>query len=73
MPEMVQVVSTSIDAVGFDPVSAELWVRFVTGTTYVYSGVPEPVFDEFLLAESKGRYFNGEIRDTYPFRQAEVT
>lgn len=66
MPEMQLVRSTSIAAVGFDPIGGVLFVRFRgTGETYAYSGVDTRVYDDLLAAQSKGNYFNASIRDRY--------
>lgn len=55
MPDMVSVESTNVDAIGYDPLTLELYVRFLeTGTTYVFHGVEESRYQEFLKAESKG-------------------
>lgn len=35
------------------------------GGTLEYAAVPESVFKEFQQAESKGRFFNTRIRNTY--------
>lgn len=62
MPPMQPVDSSSIEAVGYDPQTRELHVRFVGGGLYVYGGVDRTWFDGLLRAESKGRYFNQEIK-----------
>lgn len=66
MPEMQYVDSTNIEASGYDPDSLELHVRFLkSGETYVYYNVEEWVFQQFMQADSKGAYFNTNIRDLY--------
>lgn len=40
---------------------------------YKYFGVPQPVYDGLLNAESKGRYFSQNIRGIYPCRLAETS
>lgn len=47
----------------------ELIIEFVTGRIYIYYDVPEREADAFRAAESKGRYFNFNIRDRYAFRE----
>ena len=46
--------------------SASLELAFRSGAIYRYRDVPEPVFQELLRAESKGRYFNQRIRNRFP-------
>lgn len=66
MPDMQYVDSSNIEAIGYDSDNQELHVRFLkSGETYVYYGVDEWVFQEFLQADSKGRYLNANIRDSY--------
>jgi len=72
MPDMVHVDSVSIDAIGYDADRRELHVRFVSGETYVYSGVPADVFDAFASAPSKGGFVNREIKPAYPFTKLRV-
>lgn len=68
MPEMHYVDSSSIEAIGYDPDSQELHVRFVkSGETYAYYGVEDWVFQEFMQVDLKGSYFNTKIRDRYQY------
>lgn len=66
MPDMVPVDSTSIDAIGYDVTSQELYVRFVSGETYRYAEVPSDIVEAFMSAPSKGGYFNREIKPAFP-------
>ncbi|KAA9161653.1 KTSC domain-containing protein [Amycolatopsis acidicola] len=59
--------SSVISAVGYDPVRRVLEVEFHNGSVYSYDGVEPLVFEQFLGAPSKGRYFNRWIADRYPF------
>jgi hypothetical protein len=68
--EMRSVSSSVIEAVGYDGVSSRLTVRFLSGKTYVYLGVERARFDELMAAESKGAYFNREIRPRYRCEQS---
>ena len=69
-PRLMHVESSSIDSVGYDPVTQRLYVRFVeSGAAYVYADVPESVFDQLLAAGSKGRYFNQMIRGAFSYRR----
>jgi hypothetical protein len=53
----------------YDRERSELTVTFATGRVYVYLKVPEFTFHRFARAESKGRFFNTEIRDKFRFRE----
>jgi hypothetical protein len=61
--------STAIRSLFYDPAKRECWVTFVSGRRYVYADVPPDVFDAFKTAESRGAFFNHEIRDHYAFRE----
>ncbi len=64
--------STAIQAIDYDQAHDKLFVRFVSGERYVYVGVPGDVCRSFLDAESKGRFFQAEIRDQYPYNRLEA-
>jgi len=73
MPRMQEVESTSIEAIGYDRQTHELYVRFrETGRTYAYWDVEEDVFEGFLGAPSKGNYFNRQIKGAYSYGQVRV-
>ncbi|WP_236625822.1 KTSC domain-containing protein [Rhodopirellula baltica] len=60
--------SKSIEAIGYDAESQELHVRFLkSGKTYVYYGVEQWVFDEFMGADSKGTYLNMNIKGAFNY------
>jgi KTSC domain len=60
-------------SVGYQPQSRILEIEFDSGTVYQYLGVPARIYAQLLKAESKGRYFNSEIRETYPYVQVSRT
>lgn len=61
--------STAIDSVGYDPEHRELRITFKSDRTYVYEDVPVDTYEELLSAESRGTYFNHNIRDAYEYRE----
>jgi len=61
--------STVIRRYVYDHSTGELWVEFVTGRRYVYSGVPVTVAETLGTAFAKGAYFNTRIRDRFPHRE----
>ena len=68
MVEMHFVDSSSVEAIGYDPDAQELYVRFLqSGQTYVYYGVEEWIFQEFVQADSKGAYLNTNIRGGFQY------
>lgn len=63
--DMIPVNSSAISAVGYDPRTMRMKIRFVQGDAYDFCRVPEHVFTELLNAQSKGNYYNEHIRDRY--------
>lgn len=67
--ERVSVSSSNISAIGYDADSQSLEIEFHSGAVYSYSGVPPAEFEGFMDADSKGRYFNANIKNRYPFEK----
>ena len=65
MPEMTYVDSSNVEAIGYDNDAQELHVQFVHGTEYIYHGVSQEIFDQFMTAPSKGSFLNREIKNVY--------
>jgi hypothetical protein len=65
MPDMTQVFSRALLSVGYDEDAQELYVELKGGRTYIYSDVPQDVFQELMDAGSKGSYFAREIKPNY--------
>ena len=63
--------STVIDDIRYEEDREKLFIRFVDGDEYVYVGVPGEVHRSFVEADSKGRFFQAEIRDQYPYNRVE--
>jgi lysyl-tRNA synthetase class 2 len=61
--------SSAIMDVEYNARTGDLDIRFVTGRRYRYLNVPADVYEAFVSAESKGAFFNREIRDKHPFRE----
>ena len=59
--------STTMKSVGYESKSKILEIDFQSGAVYQYLDVPKKVHEGLRRAESKGQYFNGEIRDEYGF------
>jgi hypothetical protein len=69
MPRMFPVDSSCVARIGYDPEVEEAFVEFHDSGTYGYRGVPARVFDDFASAESKGTFFNEEIKPRYAARK----
>jgi hypothetical protein len=65
----VKVESSNIAEVGYDEDSKTLVVLFNNGRLYSYDEVPKKVYDDFLVAQSKGKYFIANVRGKYDYRK----
>lgn len=70
-PTLVSVDSSSIAAVGYDATRRRLYIDFVGGHTYTYHDVPPETHAALLRANSKGGYFNREIRNAYAYTRLD--
>ena len=59
--------SSSIAAFAYEAEDMTLFVRFKTGRTYRYAGVPSSIFSAFSRADSKGTFFNAQIQGRYAY------
>lgn len=65
--------SSNLDSCDWEPSSdapmgqtlGMLTIRFKSGKTYMYEGVPEETYQGLLKSSSPGRYFNASIKDVY--------
>ena len=70
MPRMHFVESSNVEAIGYDLETHELHVRFLnSGATYVYYAVEEWIFHDFMQANSKGKYLNTNIKNSYQYEK----
>ena len=56
--------SSLVKGAVYDHRTGQLTVRF-DATVYDFSGIPATLWEGFLMATSKGRYFNERIRPMY--------
>jgi hypothetical protein len=60
-----RVQSSMVRSVRYDHDARALDITFVSGKTYRYLSVPLEVYVDFIDAESKGEFFNDNIKDTF--------
>lgn len=63
--DMIPVMSSNIAFIGYDAKTYTLRIVFRYGV-YEYHGVNRKIFDQFLVAPSKGKFFNTFIKNRYP-------
>jgi hypothetical protein len=66
---MQNVVSSNLQAVGYDSSSLILTVDFIGGGSYEYYGVPLSVYQGLMNADSKGTYLSRYIKGVYKYRK----
>ena len=58
---------SGIIRLGYNDDDSTLEVSFQSGSTYQYADVPIEVFEGFVNAPSKGKYFHANVRDSYQY------
>jgi hypothetical protein len=59
--------SSTLASVGYDETQFLLELEFRSGELYQYVGPSDHVYRDLMTAESKGRFFNQNIRDHFPY------
>ena len=54
-----------MEAVGYDPATRRMRIRFAQGNDYDFCGVPPHIYQNLMSALSKGAYYNDHIKDRY--------
>lgn len=67
--ERTSVESASIRSIGYDRPRHVLEIEFRSGAIYEYAEVPQRLYEEMLLTESKGRFFQTRIDKHFAFEQ----
>lgn len=57
--------SSSIRSIGYDGASQTLEVEFKSRGIYQYSPAPKSLFERFMAAPSKGKFFDQNIREKF--------
>lgn len=66
---LLEVESSTIKALGYLSSAKVLEVEFVSGGRYRYFDVPQEVYNQFLLTESKGRYLASHIKNNFEYEK----
>lgn len=61
--------SSTVLSVGYEPTTSTLEVEFKTGRLYQYYNVPEPIYQQFMASDSKGKFLHAYIKPAYPYSQ----
>lgn len=67
--EMIPVVSSNVESIGYDEGTQILRVKFITGGIYEYKNVPSMEFEQLKNCSSVGSYLNRSIARNYPYEK----
>ena len=59
--------STLLASATYQAGESQLLLEFCNGAIYLYFGVSEEIYQTLLAADSKGAYFNRQIRDHFHY------
>jgi len=65
--QLREVNSSNISKIGYE--NDTLLVEYKSGTQYRYKNVPTTLYEEFLKAESKGRFMNSNVKGKYEYER----
>jgi hypothetical protein len=66
--QRVPLESRTLASALYDPDRLQLELEFRSGKRYLYFQVPRPCYEELLNADSRGRYFNRNIRKRFAYQ-----
>ncbi|WP_273660229.1 KTSC domain-containing protein, partial [Pseudomonas aeruginosa] len=66
--ERVQVGSSNLASIGYDPSTETLEIEFLNGRVYEYYGVPETIYTDLMGASSLGIYFRDHIMNSFSYQ-----
>lgn len=66
--EKVKAESSTIDEIEYDSEKNELFVTFKNGKKYKYSEVNDKVFRDFIEADSQGKFFTTNIKNSFKYQ-----
>lgn len=64
-----QVLSSRIISIGYDETAQVLEIQFRDAGIYQYIGVPNRIYQDFVVVVSKGRFYDGVIKGKYLCRK----
>ena len=65
--------STTLAAAAYSPDRSLLELEFLNGAVYHFFDVPAACFHQLMASDSKGSYFNRNIRNSFRFQMLSKT
>jgi hypothetical protein len=69
LTQLTAVESTTLAGVAYDSPNEVLRLQFRNRAIYCYFGVSPEIWHQLIAAESKGAFFNRNIRNRFPFQR----
>ena len=61
--------SSNIKHIAYQPFTKVMQVSFLNGRIYWYYNVPREIYDNFIKAPSKGKYFWSSVKDKFTYKR----
>lgn len=61
--------SSDLKSVGYDEKSQILEIEFNNGGVYIYSKVPQKVYEQLMGASSHGKFFHANIKNKFTYKK----
>lgn len=71
MPNMISVISSNIESIGYEEKDETVYVRFLNGSLYIYKGVPLHEYENLRDSPSLGSYLHRNYKNVYPYERIE--
>jgi hypothetical protein len=68
---MTLVSSSNVAALGYEPVTQTVFVRFLDNRLYIYKNVPEGEYQGLFNAPSIGSYLHRNFKNVYAYERLE--
>ena len=66
-----EIESSNLLQTEYDTESKKLITTFKNGLIYEYEDVPHPIYAQFRLSESQGKFFNTKIAKSYKYKKLD--
>ena len=70
--ERIEITSSNLKSVGYDPATQTMEVEFHKGPIYRYKEVPLEVYDTLVRCDSAGAYFAMAVKGKYEFEKEKA-
>ncbi len=65
----IKVKSSNITSIDYNEKEQILIIEFIGGGKYIYNKLPKDIYNSFIKAESKGKFFFKNIKGKFEFKK----